>query len=132
MRRNGATLDRKTLEAAELSLKSKRRYERFGSMNEFLKDGTEKIISLFPSAVHGPTPDVGRRVLRVVLTPSIMDIISRETRPWGTAPGMVGCLYYHVRLKSLTPNRMSFSPAFFIVLFEEFLCVLDLVHHLED
>jgi hypothetical protein len=41
-------------------------------------------------------------------------------------------LYYHMRLKSLAPNRMSFSPSFFIVLFEEFLCVLDLVHHLED
>ena len=53
MRRNGATLDRKTLEAAELSLKSKRRYERFGPMNELRKDGTEKIILLFPSAVHG-------------------------------------------------------------------------------
>jgi hypothetical protein len=89
IRRNGATLDRKTLEAAELSLKSKRKYERFGSMNELRKNGTEKIILLFPSAVYGPTPDVGRRVLRVVLTPSIMDIISRETRPAGTAPGML-------------------------------------------
>ena len=41
MSQNPATLDRKTREAAELSLKSKRRYERFGSMNEFLKDGTD-------------------------------------------------------------------------------------------
>tara|TARA_B100000674_G_scaffold241416_1_gene198599 strand:- start:378 stop:596 length:219 start_codon:yes stop_codon:yes gene_type:complete len=68
-------------------------------MNEFLKDGTEKIILLFPSAVQGPTPDVGRSVFLVDFTPSIMGKSSREMSAAGTAPGMVGCLYYHMRIK---------------------------------
>ena len=43
----------------------------------------------------------------------------------------VGWLYYHMRLKSLTPNRMSFSPAFFIVQFDEFFRIFNRVHHFE-
>ena len=68
----------------------------------------------------------------MVLTPSIMDIISRETNPGGPRLAWLVVLYYDMRLKSLAPNRMSLPPTFLIILLEEFLGVLDLVYHFED
>jgi hypothetical protein len=66
-------------------------------MNELRKDGTEKIILLFPAAVHGPTPDVGSKGYA-----SGFDAINHghhfaRDKALGYGPGMFGCLYYHMR-----------------------------------